>query len=158
VSAPARGAPARRAGAAFLVGAGAVVTAHQAALWALHRAGAAPWPAYDVTPTRPFGVPAVASAAFWGGVWWAALAPLLPRVGGAGAYYGRAALLGAVLPNAAGAVLVALGHGQPPGGTPAAAATLSAVLVNGLWGVTAAALLRRAAPAPAARPPRRPPP
>jgi hypothetical protein len=150
VSAPARGAPARRAGAAFLVGAGAVVTAHQAALWALHRAGAAPWPAYDVTPTRPFGVPAVASAAFWGGVWWAALAPLLPRVGGAGAYYGRAALLGAVLPNAAGAALVALGRGHALGGAAPARAAAAAALVNGLWGVAAAALGRRAA-APSSR-------
>jgi hypothetical protein len=125
-----------------------VLTAHQAVLWALHAAGLAPWPAYSAAPTRPLGVPAALSAAFWGGAWWAALAPLLPRARGAGAYYRRAALLGATLPNAAGAALAALGRGRfALGDVPPAAAALSAVLVNGAWGVAAAAALRRLDPA-----------
>lgn len=142
-----------RPAAAFAAGAVAVLTTHQAVLWALHRAGAAPWPAYSLAPTRPFGVPALASAAFWGGAWWVALARLLPRDSGEpqraphaaprAAHYGRAALLGAVLPNVAGALLMAAGRGQSTGGTPPAVAALSAVLVNGAWGVTAAAVLRR---------------
>ncbi len=131
-----------RAAAAFAAGAAGVLTAHQAALWALHRAGWAPWPAYSLAPTRPLGMPAVVSAAFWGGAWWAALAPLLPRAAGPGAYYGRAALLGATLPNAAGAVLLALGRGQPLGAAAPGAALAAAVLVNGLWGAAAAATLR----------------
>jgi hypothetical protein len=135
--------PGGRPLAAFAAGAVAVLTVHQAVLWALHRAGWAPWPAYSLAPTRPLGVPAVASAAFWGGAWWAVLATWLPRGGRPGASYARAALLGAVLPNAVGALLVALGHGQRWGATPRAAATCSALLVNGAWGVTAAALLRR---------------
>jgi hypothetical protein len=138
-----RGTERRGPVAAFLAGAAGVLTTHQAVLWALHAAGAAPWPAYSLAPTRPFGVPAVASAAFWGGAWWAALAPWLPRDRGAGAYYARAALLGAVLPNVLGAILAALGGGRSLGETPRALATLSAVVVNGAWGATAAALLRR---------------
>jgi len=137
------GAP--RPAAAFAAGAVAVLTTHQATLWALHRSGLAPWPAYSLAPTRPLGVPALASAAFWGGVWWVALARLLPRhpAAPAMAYYGRAALLGAVLPNVAGALLLAVGRGQPLGATPPAIAALSAALVNGAWGITAAAVLRR---------------
>jgi hypothetical protein len=139
---------AARAAAAFAAGAAAVLTVHQAALWALHRAGLAPWPAYATTPTRPLGVPAVLSAAFWGGAWWTVLAPLLPRDRGAGAYYGRALLLGATLPNAVGAALLALGRGgaSSGGAAPAvapAAAVVAAVLVNGLWAAAAAAALRR---------------
>jgi hypothetical protein len=131
-----------------------VLTAHQAALWALHRAGWAPWPAYALAPTAPLGVPAVASAAFWGGVWWAGLDRLVPRGGGPGPAYARAALLGAVLPNAVGAALVAAGHGPPLGAAASAVprdrALASAVLVNALWAVTAAALTRRGAGARAA--------
>ncbi len=137
--APASGVDVARAARDFAAGAAAVLTVHQALLWGLHRAGAAPWPAYALAPTRPFGVPAVASAAFWGGAWWGALARLRPRSAGAGAYYRRAALLGAVAPNAAGALLLALGHGPPLGGAPPAAAALSAVLVNGAWALAAAA-------------------
>jgi hypothetical protein len=135
------------AGAAFAAGAVAVLTTHQAVLWALHRAGWAPWPAYSLAPTRPLGVPAVASAAFWGGAWWAGLARLLPPDAAPGAAYARAALLGAVVPNAAGALLVALGRGHPLGDAPRLPAALSAAAVNGLWAVTAAALLRRPRPA-----------
>jgi hypothetical protein len=141
--APALGVDVARAARDFAAGAAAVLTVHQALLWGLHRAGAAPWPAYSLAPTRPFGVPAVASAAFWGGAWWVALARLLPRSAGAGAYYRRAALLGAVAPNAAGALLLALGHGPPLGGAPPAAAALSAALVNGAWALAAAAASAR---------------
>jgi hypothetical protein len=124
-----------------------VLTAHQAVLWALHRAGWAPWPAYSLAPTAPLGVPAVASAAFWGGVWWAALDPLARRAATPAGASARAALLGAVLPNAAGAVLVALGRGPAPaypfGSAGRARALASAVAVNALWALTAAALARR---------------
>lgn len=134
---------ARDAAAAFAAGALSVATAHQAALWALHRAGWAPWPAYSFAATRPLGVPAVVSAAFWGGVWWAALDPLVRRAPTRGAARARAALLGAALPNAIGAALVALGHGARPAPARRAAALASAVAVNALWAVTAAALARR---------------
>jgi hypothetical protein len=137
---------ARRAGPAFAAGALAVLTAHQMALWALHRAGWAPWPAYALAPTAPLGVPAVASAAFWGGVWWAGLDRLVPAGRGPGPAYARAALLGAVLPNAVGALLVAAGRGPllgaAAGAVPRGRALASAVVVNALWAVTAAALAR----------------
>ena len=138
--------PRARAGAvAWCAGAAAVLTAHQAALWALHQAGWAPWPAYVLAPTRPFGVPAVASAAFWGGVWWVTLDPVVRRARTARGAYGRAAGLGAVLPNAVGVLLAAAGHRFPVAAEVGAGRTLvSAVAVNALWAVTAAALARAA--------------
>ncbi len=55
----------------------------------------------------------------------------------------RAALLGAVAPNAVGAVLIALGRGAPLGGAAPGAAALSAAAVNGAWALAAAAARRR---------------
>jgi hypothetical protein len=145
--------------AAFAAGAAAVLTTHQAVLWALHRAGWAPWPAYSLASTRPLGVPAVLSAAFWGGVWWAALDPLARRASTPSGTYARAALLGAVLPNAVGATLAALGRGQASaqslGDAGRYKAIASAVAINALWAVTAAALRSATAPGTAPRTARR---
>ena len=52
----------------FIAGCIAVLLFHQGALLALHLAGIAPSP-WNIAPVPPFGVPAVVSAAFWGGVW-----------------------------------------------------------------------------------------
>lgn len=131
------------AGARFAAGAAGVLTTHQAAVWAFHRAGLTPWEAYSLAPTRPFGVPAVASAAFWGGVWWAVLSPLVERAGTRRACWTRAALLGAVPPTALGAVIVAAGRPLPRGGSFGSAGLAAASLaINALWGLTATALLR----------------
>ena len=142
----------RRAAASFAAGAAAVLTTHQLMLWALHRAGWAPWPPYARTPTPPFGVPAVLSAAWWGGVWWVALAPLVARAGGrtwAGAGDARrlavAAALGATLPNLVGVALVAAGHGVRVAGAGRGRATVAALVINAAWGITAAALAARLA-------------
>jgi hypothetical protein len=143
-----------RGAVAFAAGGLAVLTVHQAALWALHRAGWAPWPAYSWAPTRPLGVPAVASAVVWGGVWWAGLDRLVPRDRGARAALRRAALLGAVLPNAAGALLAAAGRGPAAdtlGAAPRGRSLAAAVAVNALWGAAAAALAGAATRAAARR-------
>jgi hypothetical protein len=120
----------------------AVLTIHQGALWLLHRAAIAPWPAYALEPTAPFGVPRVLSAAFWGGVWWMALAPVVERATG-WRHWARAALLGAVPPTAVGALL-AVTVGTVARGTTAPFVLVGAALgVNALWGLGAAAVRRR---------------
>ncbi len=132
-----------RAAARFAAGAAGVLTAHQTAVWALHRAGVTPWPAYSLAPTRPLGVPQVASAAFWGGVWWAVLSPAVERAGARGGYWARAAVLGAVPPTAVGAALVAAGHAMPRGGSAGAAGlAVAGLAINALWGVAAAVVAR----------------
>lgn len=128
----------------FVAGAASVVTVHQGLLFVLNAAGAAPWPAYSMTPTRPWGVPEVASATFWGGLWGAVLiGPLLrPHVGGA-AFWRRAFVIGAVVPTAVGAALLLVGGGKRFSDVPYGVALLSALVVNGVWGAATAGVVRR---------------
>src|SRR5262245_38985446 len=83
---------------AFIAGFVATLVFHQGALTLLWLSRAVPRTPYGMAPTRPLGVPAVISLAFWGGVWGAALWPLLRNATG-GAYWLRALVLGALLPS-----------------------------------------------------------
>ena len=70
---------------AFAAGFLATVIFHQLALVLLWSLGIAPFPPFQMAGTAPFGVPALISLAFWGGVWgivfaWAE-APLPRRCG-----------------------------------------------------------------------------
>ena len=134
-----RRARARQALAGFGAGAASVLTVHQGLLWTFHTMGAAPWPAYSTAPTQPWGVPAVASAALWGGLWGAALAGRMLRPPASGlAFWMHAAAMGAVLPTAVGAALIVVGRGQRPTGVHPAAALAVALLVNAAWGAATA--------------------
>lgn len=135
------GSPAARGAARFVAGAVAVLGVHQAAVWALHRAGVTPWPAYALEPTPPLGVPRVLSAAFWGGAWWVALAPVAERAMG-GRYWARAAALGAVPPTVVGALLTVAGRSGPRPAASPVVLLVAALGVNALWGLAAAALRR----------------
>ena len=136
-----------RALAGFAAGAAAVLTVHQGALAVLGAAGASPWPAYSTAPTPPLGVPAVWSAAFWGGLWGIGLAAVAAPSStspSAARELGRAAAFGAVLPNLVGAALLAAGRGPATAerALSPAAALVTAVVVNGLWGAATAVILR----------------
>lgn len=78
----------------------AVPVFHQATLLALHRAGIAPAP-WDLAPVPPHGVPAVVSAAFWGGgrAVGVAFALLAPRFGRGAGYWLAGLLFGAIAPT-----------------------------------------------------------
>ena len=132
----------RRIMLGFAAGALAVPVFHQAALALLHATGIGP-AAWNMVPVPPFGVPALLSAAFWGGLWGIVLALVKPRLPRGGAAYWLAALaFGAVLPTLV-VYLVVL---------PLKGVLLSAALrwpgivigpvVNGAWGVGTALLLR----------------
>src|SRR5260370_39794840 len=64
---------------AFIAGALAVPVFHQILFLVLHLAGIIPVPPFDMTPTKPFGVPALVSISFWGAVWGVVFALTLPR-------------------------------------------------------------------------------
>ncbi len=110
----------------FFAGALAVVVFHQGALAALHALGVTDRVPFVVTPTAPFGVPLLVSAAFWGGVWGTLLWPLVPRLGDRIGYWTAAVALGAIAPSVVAWFVVAPLKGQPmAGGQPTALLTPS---------------------------------
>ncbi|MEK0085322.1 hypothetical protein [Benzoatithermus flavus] len=127
----------------FLAGFLAVPLFHQTALLLLRLAGIAPGATpWDPAPVPPFGVPAVISAAFWGGLWGILLALLAPRFGEkAGAWWLGALLFGAVAPTLVAWFVVLPLKGRPPGGGFAWPGIVVGPIVNGAWGLGAACLL-----------------
>ena len=81
---------------AFIAGALAVPVFHQILFLVLHMAGIIPVPPFDMTPTKPFGVPALISISFWGGVWGVVFALTLPRWFRGTAYWIAALIAGGV--------------------------------------------------------------
>lgn len=136
----------------FIAGFLATLIFHQGALAALHASGATDHVPWDMSATKPLGVPAVISLAFWGGVWGILLVYYLSRV--VGGYYLRAQIFGAIVPT-----LVAMFIIAPLKHTPIAFGgdlklIAGAVILNGLWGLGTALLYgwftgRRPAPRPA---------
>jgi hypothetical protein len=119
----------------FIAGFLATLIFHQLALallWVLGLARAAP---FSMAATPPFGVPAVFSLAFWGGVWGILLSLIdagFPRGGG---YWLAVFLFGAILPSLVALLVVLPLKGQPMGGGWQPAVLLTAFLINGAWGI-----------------------
>ena len=125
----------------FAAGFLAVPLFHQAALFLLHAAGIGP-AAWNMAPVPPFGVPALLSAAFWGGLWGIALALVEPRFPRGAGYWVAALLFGAVLPTLVAWFVVLPLKGLPVGGGFAWPGIIIGPVVNGAWGVGTALLLR----------------
>ena len=53
----------------FVAGFLATLIFHQLTLWVLWSMGVAPFAPFSMAATKPIGVPAMFSLAFWGGVW-----------------------------------------------------------------------------------------
>lgn len=118
----------------LLSGALAVLIFHQgmaALLHALELTARAP---YSLQPTRPLGVPVLASIVFWGAVWGAVLAATLGRLDG-GRLVLAATLFGAVFPTLVAWFIVAPLKGQPMAAGFAPAGMAVGLLVNGAWGL-----------------------
>lgn len=128
----------------FVAGALAVIFFHQPALALLKAAGLTQRGAYAMEPTRPFGVPVVASLTFWGGLWGIVfvLAVARSRFASASAYWIMAILFGAVAPTLVAWFVAAPLKGQPIGGGFKPSAMATALLVNAAWGLGTALLLR----------------
>jgi hypothetical protein len=118
----------------FVAGFFAALIFHQLTLVVLWSVGLAPFGPFSMAATQPFGVPAVFSLAFWGGVWgilFALIEGSFPRRG----YWGMAFLFGAILPSLVAWLVVLPLKGRPMGGGWHAPLLLTAVLINGAWGV-----------------------
>ncbi|HEV8241510.1 MAG TPA: hypothetical protein VGS57_19265 [Thermoanaerobaculia bacterium] len=127
---------------AFVAGVVSTLVFHQGLLALLHASGASPRVAYLMTKVPPFGLPQFVSTAFWGGVWAVVLLPLLARWADTSSYWLAWLIAGALLPSivALFVVLPLKGKGVAAGGN--ARIIVGALLVNAVWGLGTALLLR----------------
>ena len=133
----------------------AVLVFHQIALLLLHLAGiveATPW---RLTPVPPLGVPAVISAAFWGGGWGIIFVLIEPRLGRGAGYWLFGFLFGAIAPTLVAWLVVGPLKGRPAGAGLVWPGVIVGPIVNGAWGFGTALLLRLL---PGLTPPDTPPP
>jgi len=126
---------------AFIAGFVSTLAFHQGVLALLHLAGVVSRAPYDLGRVPPLGIPAVISLAFWGGVWGAAIWPLLKNVAGP-AYWLRALVIGAVGPSAVALFMVMPLKGMPMAGGWDPKLIVGALILNGAWGLGMALLLR----------------
>jgi len=118
----------------FISGALSVVIFHQGAAAFLHAIGMTPRAPYAMTATAPFGIPALWSIAFWGGVWGVVLAALLARLDGPELVW-AAVILGAVLPTLVAWFVVAPLKGAPIAAGFVPKAMVIGPIVNAAWGL-----------------------
>jgi hypothetical protein len=118
----------------FVSGAVAVLLFHQGAFALLHAIGLTPRSPYPMASTPPFGIPAIWSLAFWGGVWGIILAAALARARGASLVV-WATVFGAVLPTLVAWFVVAPLKGQPVAAGFQPAAMAIGPIVNAAWGL-----------------------
>lgn len=124
----------------FIAGFLATLIFHQLTLWVLWGAGLAPFGPFSMAATKPFGVPAVFSLAFWGGIWGILFALVDGRFPSHAGYWVMAFLFGAILPSAVALLVVMPLKGRPMGG--GWRLLLTAFLVNGAWGIGAGLILK----------------
>jgi hypothetical protein len=118
----------------FIAGALAVLIFHQGAAALLHALDMTPRAPYSMAATAPFGIPALWSIAFWGGVWGVVLAATLRHLRD-GAFVVSAVIFGAVLPTLVAWLVVAPLKGQPVAAGFAPAAMIIGPFVNAAWGL-----------------------
>ena len=120
----------------FFAGFLATIIFHQLALALLVVVGISPFPPLPMGATEPFGVPAVLSLAFWGGVWgigYAVVDRMFPP-GGRG-YWVTAFLFGAIFPTLVALLVVIPAKGGPLAGGWNPWLMFTAFIINGVWGL-----------------------
>ena len=120
----------------------ATLAFHQIAVAILDLMGLAPFGAWNMTPTPPFGVPAVLSLSFWGGLWGVVLVLVHHHFGTGARYYVSAFLFGGIVTSAVALLVVVPLKGGPVGGGWAPSLLLFVFIVNGVWGLTTALLVQ----------------
>lgn len=127
---------------AFIAGSISVLVFHQGVLAVLYTINFAPRAPYSTVPTQPWFIPQIWSSAFWGGVWGLLWAANAPRFRQDKSYWLAALLFGAIAPTLVAWFLVAPLKSQPIAGGWKLAGMVTALLVNGAWGVGTAGLLK----------------
>jgi len=119
----------------FIAGFLATLIFHQLTLAFFHGVGVASFLPYSWAPTEPFGIPAVLSLSFWGGVWGIIFAFIHGRFPRAAGYWVAAFLFGAVLPSLVALLVVLPLKGRPMGGGWQLPLLVTAFFANGAWGI-----------------------
>ena len=130
----------RHVAIAFVAGAIGTFVFHQGGLAALNALGLTDRAPFNMTATKPFGVPQVFSLAFWGGVWGILLAWFLGT--NKSGWYARALIFGALVPTAVAMFVVAPLKGAPIGFGWNPQLILGGLILNGLWGFGTALVYR----------------
>ena len=125
----------RRLPLAFVAGFLAVLLFHQPMLGVLHALGVTALTPYPMGTTLPFGVPRVLSLAFWGGIWALPLDLLLDGLRRTASYWWTALLFGALGPSAVNWLVVLPLKGAAIGGGWHASGVVTALVINGVWGL-----------------------
>jgi hypothetical protein len=133
--------PLSRIAAAFAAGFLAVPVFHQVILAALNAGGWMPpgFPAWNLAPLPPFGVPSLISKAFWGGLWAIPIAYILRAASGSRYWLGWA-ILGAIGPPLVAILVVPPLKGLPI--PPFAERMPPYALINAIWGLGTAIFLK----------------
>jgi hypothetical protein len=126
----------------FIAGFLATLIFHQLTLAFLRGVGVAPFLPYSWTPTEPFGIPAVLSLSFWGGLWGSTFALIHGRFPRGAGYWVAAFLFGAVLPSLVALLVVLPLKGRPMGGGWQLSLLVTAFFANGAWGVGTGVFLK----------------
>jgi hypothetical protein len=126
----------------FVAGFLATLIFHQLALALLWIVGVAPSGPFPMAPTHPFGVPAVFSLAFWGGIWGILFALVQRSFPRGAAYWVVAFLFGAILPSLVALMVVLPLKGRPMGGGWHPPLLLTAFLINCVWGIGTGLILK----------------
>ncbi len=131
----------RRAILSFLSGLLATIIFHQPALFLFKMAHLTNRSPYEMRAVPPFGMPAVISLAFWGGIWGIVLIVAVANARGAG-YWLAAAAFGAVLPTLVAGLVIQPLKGQPVGGGHPGTMLMLGLGINAAWGLGTAILYR----------------
>lgn len=126
----------------FIAGFLATLIFHQLTLSLLWAAGIAPFAPFAMAATKPFGVPVVFSLSFWGGIWGILYALIDHRFPARLAYWLTAFIFGAIFPSMVALLIVLPLKGKPLGGGWHAPLLITALLINGAWGVGTGIILK----------------
>lgn len=129
---------------AFAAGFVATLLFHQGLVALFHRAGYWARPAWSMTPTWPLQVPQVVSSAFWAGLWAVLLAALLQRWSQGASYWIAWLVAGAIAPTLVALFVVLPLKGRPMAGGWEVKLMIGGMMVNAVWGLGTALLLRLA--------------
>lgn len=126
----------------FVAGGVAVPLFHQIVLGMLYWFGVASRPPFSMAPTAPFGVPQLASLMFWGALWGIVLGLVVEKSRYVRNKWLLATSFGALAPSFVAWFIVAPLKELPLAAGGLLAGIVTALLINGAWGLGTLALYR----------------